>query len=63
VIDWINAAHRFLAGLFFDCMRDKVGVLAITLTAEAPIATHHLKKRTESRPGWILLTWSVVNMS
>jgi hypothetical protein len=25
VIDWINAAHRFLAGLFFDYMRDEVG--------------------------------------
>jgi hypothetical protein len=26
VIDWINAAHRFLVGLFFDwMMRDKVG--------------------------------------
>jgi len=25
VIDWINAAHRFLPGLFFDWMRDKAG--------------------------------------
>src|SRR6266478_7103145 len=25
VIDWIDAAHRFLAGLFFDDMRDQSG--------------------------------------
>ena len=25
VIDWINEAHRFLTGLFFDYMRDEVG--------------------------------------
>ncbi len=25
MIDWIDAAHRFLAGLFFDDMRDQSG--------------------------------------
>jgi len=27
VIDWINEAQRFLAGLFFDYKRDEVGRL------------------------------------
>jgi len=61
VIDWINEAHRFLAGLCFDYMCGEVGVRAIRLAADSLITLHQFEKARRIADGMDLADLVGVN--